>query len=285
MNKSVKIFMCTHSPYDFLPPLAIAVQGGAKLKDSVEGTIPDFGILGSISEKNPEYCELTVQYYAWKNEEADYYGFCHYRRFFCFDESVSKPYLVFDKIPKRKLNSLLSDGETIANTVSKYDIVVPRAENLGISVYDKYITSKYCYAEDMDLFISVLKNKYPYLAMYADEYLSDMHQYFCNMFIMKKELFFDYCNILFPLLEEFDQHKRMHGNFQADRTDGYLAERFLGIYLKFIKANGKSIYECSRLDTQCSLSKRVLYKFLPPESKIRLFIRKLINRLKKKRKQ
>lgn len=27
-----------------------------------------------ISAKNPMYCELTAQYWAWKNLEADYYG-------------------------------------------------------------------------------------------------------------------------------------------------------------------------------------------------------------------
>ena len=38
----------------------------------------------NISSKNPMYCELTAQYWAWKNADADYYGFCHYRRYFDF---------------------------------------------------------------------------------------------------------------------------------------------------------------------------------------------------------
>ena len=36
----------------------------------------------NISNKNKTYCELTAQYWAWKNMEADYYGFFHYRRYF-----------------------------------------------------------------------------------------------------------------------------------------------------------------------------------------------------------
>ena len=35
------------------------------------------------------YCELTAQYYVWKNYEKlgnpDYVGFCHYRRLFNFN--------------------------------------------------------------------------------------------------------------------------------------------------------------------------------------------------------
>ena len=39
----------------------------------------------NISEKNDKYCELTAQFWAWKNiHDADYYGFWHYRRFMSF---------------------------------------------------------------------------------------------------------------------------------------------------------------------------------------------------------
>lgn len=44
----------------------------------------------NISERNKTYCELTAQYWAWKNEEADYYGFFHYRRYLAFDRRSIK---------------------------------------------------------------------------------------------------------------------------------------------------------------------------------------------------
>lgn len=33
-----------------------------------------------ISDKNDKYCELTAQYWAWKNLDTEFYGFMHYRR-------------------------------------------------------------------------------------------------------------------------------------------------------------------------------------------------------------
>ena len=97
MQSIIKIFMCAHKNFTLRPAFCIPIQGGAKLNPPLEGAAPDYGEFGSISEKNPDYCELTVQYYAWKNEDADYYGFCHYRRFLSFDEGIKAPYLVFGK--------------------------------------------------------------------------------------------------------------------------------------------------------------------------------------------
>ena len=60
-------------------PLYVPVRCGAALDENDKGN----AIMGdntgdNISEKRISFCEYTVQYWAWKNYDADYYGLCHY---------------------------------------------------------------------------------------------------------------------------------------------------------------------------------------------------------------
>ena len=43
---------------------------------------------------------------------------------------------------------------------------------------------------------------YPEYYESAISYINGRDNYFCNMFIMKKELFFEYCNYIFPILKK-----------------------------------------------------------------------------------
>lgn len=277
MKKEIKIFMCVHKPFSFVPPLATAVQGGAGINPRIENAESDDGEKGSISHKNAEYCELTVQYYAFKNENADYFGFCHYRRFF---GSLTKgaPYAVTKAITDKKSKRLLLSEADIRSLCDKYDIIVPRAEDMGVSAQEQYAASRFHYEEDLTLFKSLLMERYPFLSPFAEEYLCGTKQYFCNMFIMERTVFLQYCELLFPLLSAFDEKKKKHEGFAANRTDGYLAERFLGIFIAYMKSEGKRIYECRRIDAYCSFKKRILHLLFPPESKIRFLIKRFLTR-------
>ena len=88
-EKRVKIYISTHKPCDYVKnELFTLVQAGAALPgttaipDAVQDNTGD-----NISDKNPRFCELTTQYWAWKNQDADYYGFFHYRRYLSFAEN------------------------------------------------------------------------------------------------------------------------------------------------------------------------------------------------------
>ena len=144
-----------------------------------------------------------------------------------------------------------------------------------MSVYKKYVSSKHHHKADIDLFLSLLDEHFPFLTPYAKEYMNQNKQYFCNMFIMEKTLFFEYSSLLFELLEAFDEKKIPHGSFQDDRTDGYLAERFLGIYIYYLKSKGIKIHHVTRIDIGCSFGKRLINLLLPPQTKRRFFFKRI----------
>ncbi len=274
MKNSIKIFMCCHKGYDIVPPFAVPIQGGRAINQPVPGVAGD-NTDDNISEKNKEYCELTVQYHAWKNTDLDAYGFCHYRRFFCFNDKVKEPYLVFGKMSKKQQKKYLGTEEIIEKAVSENDIIVPRGELFDSDVRTYYGLAKNHYSEDLTLFEEILSEKNPGLVPFMNEFFSQNREYFCNMFIMKKQFFNEYCSLLFPILEEFDKRKTLHGSFQSDRTDGYLAERFVGIYLAYAKSRNAKILEVPRIDVNCPIKKRILCRLFPAESKLRFAVKKL----------
>lgn len=272
------LLMCFHKDLEIIPPMFRPIQCGAALNKTMHNVLSDdTGI--NISEKNKEYCELTAHYHAWKNKDAEYYGFCHYRRFFCA-QSTAAPYLAKGRLDDDKLEKLLGTEEYWQKLIRSHEIIAPRSEDMGLPVKEHYATSKFHYAQDLQLFTDILNSKAPYLADTANEYLGQNRQYFCNMFIMDKKHFFEYCDVLFAVLEEFDKRKTMHGDFQSDRTDGYLGEIFTGIYICYCRKNGAKIKELPRLDVCCPLKKRLGCALLPPESRRRFFVKRLVKKIR-----
>lgn len=273
------LLLCCHSNYSIVPPGFAPVQCGAALNSTIDGAVPDNAGC-NISEKNREYCELTAHYFAWKNIDADWYGFCHYRRFFAFSDDIKKPYIVRDKLSDKEL-TLLGNEERLNKLLNEFDMIVPRAENMGLSAREHYCTSAFHFKIDLDLFLGILYEKYPFLLETAEKYLSQNRQYFCNMFIMCKSDFNDYCRILFGVLEEFDRLKKPHGNYQSDRTDGYLGEIFTGIYISYMREHGRRIKELPRIDCGCTRKKLIMYSLLPPESKARFAAKQFLKSIKR----
>ena len=73
----------------------------------------------------------------------------------------------------------------------------------------------------------------------ADAFLHGHRSCFCNMFIMRKDIFQDYCAWLFPILQKFEETTDMSlYSKEALRTPGHLSERLLNIYLMHHKRIG-----------------------------------------------
>lgn len=202
----------------------------------------------NISFRNKSYCELTTQYWAWKNIEADYYGFCHYRRYFSFHHKQIKESdwgtIEFDYPDEKTMKELHVNENEMRSFIEKYDFLIAKGIQASAirakNIYDHYKKAPELHIRDVTLFLDIIKEKYPYLSKTAEQFFEGTVFYPCNMFIMKKELFQEYSRILFDILEEFERRADMSAySREGYRTTGHLGERMAGIYYMYLQKQGK----------------------------------------------
>lgn len=238
----IRIFVSAHKPAAF-PDCAciVPVQVGANNASTLfDNTLHD-NEGDNISSKNPMYCELTTQYWAWKNSKADYYGFCHYRRYFDFSPDnhpqnncgeIMETFIDQNALKRYSLND-----EAIAHAVEGWDIITTPINNVksidgSHSLKEHWCKNPHLRIEDLHRMYDILCIMQPKYEEDATTVLNGCEAAFCNMFIMKRELFFEYCDWLFPLLDKFVETTDFTNVDQETlRTPGHLAERLLNIWI------------------------------------------------------
>ena len=246
----IKLYISTHKPA-YIPqhPLLVPLQIGTALHTPLPHMLHDH-TGDNISPWNNRYCELTGQYWVWKNQQADYYGFFHYRRYFSF-VSEKRPYRILDYPDSATLQSIGYNTNNMQNIITQYDMIVPIAEDMHETAWQNYTRAPHHYIEDLRMVIDIVKEQYPQYTQAADTYMNGTKLYLKNMYIMKHEYFHMYCNWLFSVLAEFDKRNnwdKYNGNTAAMRVDGYLAERLFGIWYTYIKQNSDiKTYELGRI--------------------------------------
>ena len=242
-TQRIRIFVSAHKKVDLFDSLVLQpVQVGAKNAEHRFSWAFHDDEGENISELNPLYCELTTQYWAWKNVDADYYGFCHYRRYFDFDDTEHKENefgeIIDELIDGMSKERYCLDDASINQVVRGADVVTTRMQDIrtymgeNSTIRSQYDAAPKLFVEDLDRVIDILVARHPEYERDAKAFLAGHTGRFCNMFIMKKEIFHDYCAWLFPLLEEFVASADMSlYSKEGLRTPGHLAERLLNIYL------------------------------------------------------
>ena len=246
----IKIFVSHRIDLDSVTidnPLYIPVRCGA-VYDERETV----GMLGddtgdNISEKRMSFCELTVQYWAWKNVTADYYGLCHYRRYLSFSKEryagdhqniVREP--ILNDAAARKYNLL--DPALMEARISKLDAMFQEefdvrgwsCPNLTRDVDRLWREMNHLIKGDsLELLMQTLGEKYPDYRDTAEHYMRGRYFRGFNCFILKKDLFFDLCQFEFSIL--FDIEKKLDISRYSElkrRTLAYLAEILESIWIK-----------------------------------------------------
>lgn len=242
-DQRIRILIAAHKDVDLfesdiLQPIQVgaanaAVRFGHMLHDD-EGE--------NISDLNAQYCELTAQYWAWKNVDADYYGFCHYRRYFDFSDERHEENdygEVMDGVIDAETQARYRlDDASIAAAIEGYDIVTTEVKDLRTFPFrantplEHYAEAELLKEDDLPCVLALVEEMHPDYVEDVEAFANGNFTCFCNMYILKKDVFFDYCEWVFPILERFRSVTDMSTySKEAMRTPGHLSERLFNIYL------------------------------------------------------
>lgn len=228
---NIKILVATHKKY-WMPvdEVYLPLHVGREGKDDLGYTGDNTG--DNISIKNPNYCELTGLYWAWKNLDCEYIGLCHYRRYFAH---------------KAKSNCLEDKKQSILTKqdyeqlLQQYDVILPKKRNY----YIETVQSQYEHAHnkrDLDEVENIIRQQYPSYIEAFEKVMNSRKLYIYNMFVMDKFLFDKYCIWLFDIL--FTLEKRIditsYDKYNA-RVFGFLSERLFNVWLEKQNLNVKTM--------------------------------------------
>lgn len=246
---NVKLLICYHKPAtlfkdEIFTPIHVgranarkkATPGDENYQWMLDNMIGD-DTGENISERNGCYNEMTSLYWAWKNYDKlgnpDYIGLMHYRRHFVFREDEKIVYNIENFDEESYLREINYSPEKVYNMLEGCDFIT----HIGkvINVYNHYIENHR--QEDLDLAVDIMLEKYPEYKEITKEYFAGDYSNFCNMFIMNKKLFFQYCEWIFDILEEFE--KRV----DVSEKRFFISERLTGIFIAKLMADKSLKYK------------------------------------------
>lgn len=238
----IKILSCFHKQFnkpnsDIIYPIHVGKEiSNIDLKILVDNKGDN------ISKKNPNYCELTAIYWAWKNIECDIIGLTHYRRYFDFRKGLLKYNVINVESEDILYSSIFEKYEqNILNILSgNYDIIVPKKIKFQLSVRNQYLLGHI--KEDIQILEEVIQKIYPeYMQAYNDIFNKSNKVHLFNMFIMKKEQLNEYCEWLFNILFEVEKRIKISEYPHQARVFGFMSERLLNVYIKYNKLRVKEL--------------------------------------------
>lgn len=222
MPLNIKILIAAHKKY-WMPDddVYLPIHVGAAGKADLGYTRDDTG--DNISEKNPNFCELTALYWAWKNLDADYVGLVHYRRYF------SHAQWALTTETKKKHILRKSDYEIL---LQKAPVIVPGKRRYYIETTQSQYEHAH-YGEDLQQVKLLIQERCPSYIPYFELVMKRTWGHRFNMFVMRRDYYDSYCTWLFDLLFVLEQRLDIsqYDAYQA-RVYGFLAERLLDVWLE-----------------------------------------------------
>ncbi|WP_250534527.1 DUF4422 domain-containing protein [Caballeronia sp. AZ10_KS36] len=196
----------------------------------------------NMSAKNPAYCELTGQYWVWKNDKtSDYVGFMHYRRLFDFYPELKNRVVdaagvvVEERFTKEMLDRYGLNDDAIRECVEGYDMILPEPWNVSPSgsktIYEHYKSAPAHHIEDLERAGEIINATCPEFYPDFKTVMNSEAGFFTNMFVFRREIFEEYSQWLFKILSELEGKIDTTGYDASEcRAIGYIAERMMGVF-------------------------------------------------------
>ena len=227
---NTKIFIVYHKPHNLISSSIYTPICVGDKKDSFPLNVFRDDKGDNIADKNNQYNELTAIYWVYKHldefKDTEYIGFAHYRRLFCFND-FSHTVFVQKKI---NYNLIEINEERINEYFKQYDLLIPYP-NYRTSVYKQYVHNHG--KHDIIALLKIIKRDYPEYYSSATKYFHNYKNNLYNIFIMKRDDFISYCNLMFSLCDTFIKETSYR-----DRL--FLSERITGIFIQHMYDTGKN---------------------------------------------
>lgn len=217
---NIKILIASHK--QFVMPkgeIYLPVQVGRSLSQNVDLEYQPDNDGDNISEKNPNFCELTALYWGWKNLQCNYIGLAHYRRHFSI------------RNPKDKMASVLST-EQCEKLCAEYDVILPKRRNYYISSLWNHYKDTHDISH-LELTRAIIAEDWPQYIYAFDTVMKRTWGHMFNMYIMKKDLSDKYCEWLFDILFKLEKQIDLVSLSAFDaRLFGRVSELLLDVWIE-----------------------------------------------------
>lgn len=183
-----------------LQPFEYSLQAGAALTDRKLALYTD-NSGGNISEKNPQYCEMTGTYWVWKNTDHAWIGMEHYRR-----HLLVKPEMIHDDV----------------------DVIMP----LPYISYPDILTQfrRFVKEEVVQALLYALETLHPETFQRYWEILNGPYQYTYNLVCARRDVFDQYCEWFFAITEYMEKIGDQAPDISNTRALSYVAEVLTNLY-------------------------------------------------------
>lgn len=232
---SIKILVACHAKCDepeFIkknPELYVPVLCGADYKPDIEVFWKDMHKDNegeNISWLNPQLCEFTCLYWAWKNYDMignpDYIGLNHYRRFYKTENFINTldPNIIYLSFYKCAI-SAIDDFNCVHGNVNGFNESLELLSNLD----ERY--------------------KSPFINYFNSDVVPC-----CSLFVMHKDMFNEMMKVLSYIAEHIacDIDFSYNNDAYQSRYYAFLFERLIGFVILFLTKNKSNTYEFKHIN-------------------------------------